>query len=569
MKRAVALAIVLALALVATAAAIDAQNVKPAPGPHNLLSLFTSTPLAHTQFALGIVGNYAAEPIQLTLAKSGTDLAVVDRVTSGHFFVGLGLFDRVELTAGGAYYNTSGADMDQIAVKGFSETDFTGGGVVGDTMAALKVNILPNEPGWVGLAVVGQGTFATGDEEIYAGHGDMTFSGALVVDKRFGPVNLVGNGGYRYLGSPEDLEPAGEVFFGGGVDVAVATWLGLTGEIVGKTQDLGIDAIDAATPVEVLLGPRWFTPIGLDFVTAVGFGVTDGVGSPAYRGIVGMTFAYPRIEYGPPKREPRAPVSIVPIDDPNADTDRDGLSNREEKQTYKTDPAKPDTDGDGLTDGEEVKEFGTDPLVADTDGDGLSDAAELRVYSTNARKVDTDSDGLTDGQEVNELRTNPTAMDTDGDKVPDGQDGAPLEAETINGFLDHDGVPEVLLVKKASGLMLFENQLVPSAPLTFRGEKSTKLTKADKQTLDEVAQLLAEFPKLKLQVEGHVAAGIANAEQISTARADVVRNHLIGRGVAADRLGSAGMGDSVPITSNDTPEGRATNTRIDFVITER
>jgi uncharacterized repeat protein (TIGR01451 family) len=60
-------------------------------------------------------------------------------------------------------------------------------------------------------------------------------------------------------------------------------------------------------------------------------------------------------------------------DDP--DSDRDGLQDGAEVNTWKTAPLNPDTDGDTLLDGREV-ERGTNPLKRDTDGDGLDDAID-------------------------------------------------------------------------------------------------------------------------------------------------------------------------------------------------
>jgi hypothetical protein len=66
--------------------------------------------------------------------------------------------------------------------------------------------------------------------------------------------------------------------------------------------------------------------------------------------------------------------------------------------------APPDTDRDGLTDTEE-KELGTDPDKADTDGDGLSDRTE-KSLGTNPLRADTDGDGYSDGEEV-EIKRDP------------------------------------------------------------------------------------------------------------------------------------------------------------------
>ena len=58
-----------------------------------------------------------------------------------------------------------------------------------------------------------------------------------------------------------------------------------------------------------------------------------------------------------------------------------------------------DSDNDGLTDAEE-QNFGTNPAQADTDLDGLIDRDEVRIYSTDPLDPDTDGDGFLDGDEI-------------------------------------------------------------------------------------------------------------------------------------------------------------------------
>jgi hypothetical protein len=81
------------------------------------------------------------------------------------------------------------------------------------------------------------------------------------------------------------------------------------------------------------------------------------------------------------------------------DSDCDGLSNRDERLIYHTNPRIADTDGDGIDDGDEVMKYGTDPLNEDTDGDGLSDGDEIAL-GTDPNNADTDGDGVSDGDEV-------------------------------------------------------------------------------------------------------------------------------------------------------------------------
>ena len=69
---------------------------------------------------------------------------------------------------------------------------------------------------------------------------------------------------------------------------------------------------------------------------------------------------------------------IVPTEVP-VDSDYDGLSDEEEKE-YNTDPEKADSDDDGLTDREEVKVYLTDPNDPDTDNDSYSDGEEVKNF---------------------------------------------------------------------------------------------------------------------------------------------------------------------------------------------
>lgn len=100
--------------------------------------------------------------------------------------------------------------------------------------------------------------------------------------------------------------------------------------------------------------------------------------------------------------------------------DANGVSSQ---KTVTSDPALADTDGDGLSDKEE-RDLGLDPRRIDSDGDGLTDLEEVREFFTNPAAVDSDSDALgdsrfLDGPEVRQRGTSPNLGDTDGDKRSD------------------------------------------------------------------------------------------------------------------------------------------------------
>jgi len=85
--------------------------------------------------------------------------------------------------------------------------------------------------------------------------------------------------------------------------------------------------------------------------------------------------------------------------------------------------------------------------------------------------------------------------------------------------------------------------------------------------LAQVVELLKADPDLKLTVEGHtddVGSDEANLK-LSTDRAAAVVDALAAKGIARDRLDSAGYGESRPIADNTSSEGRARNRRVELV----
>jgi OOP family OmpA-OmpF porin len=86
-------------------------------------------------------------------------------------------------------------------------------------------------------------------------------------------------------------------------------------------------------------------------------------------------------------------------------------------------------------------------------------------------------------------------------------------------------------------------------------------------TLRAILALLNEDPGLKFAIEGHTddQGGPKVNGPLSERRAEAVKAWLVKQGIAAGRLTSKGLGQSKPIDSNDTAEGRANNRRVEFV----
>ena len=87
-------------------------------------------------------------------------------------------------------------------------------------------------------------------------------------------------------------------------------------------------------------------------------------------------------------------------------------------------------------------------------------------------------------------------------------------------------------------------------------------------TLREIAQTLRADNQTFVDVLGHTDAsgGEAANQALSVSRAQAVATYLKSRGVVAARVGVRGYGETAPIASNDTEEGKALNRRIEIRI---
>ena len=103
--------------------------------------------------------------------------------------------------------------------------------------------------------------------------------------------------------------------------------------------------------------------------------------------------------------------------------------------------------------------------------------------------------------------------------------------------------------------------------LTFASGSST-IQAASYGEVDNLAAILKTYEDVNIAIEGHTdnTGNAAMNEKLSLARAEAVKARLESTGIDASRISAAGFGSATPKETNDTPEGRAMNRRIEVRI---
>jgi len=89
-----------------------------------------------------------------------------------------------------------------------------------------------------------------------------------------------------------------------------------------------------------------------------------------------------------------------------------------------------------------------------------------------------------------------------------------------------------------------------------------------REKLAKISGILLAYPSLKIQVEGYTdSVGSDDFNQrLSEQRSGIVRDYLIDQMVPAGSVTSKGFGKTQPVASNDTPDGRQKNRRVELVV---
>jgi len=95
------------------------------------------------------------------------------------------------------------------------------------------------------------------------------------------------------------------------------------------------------------------------------------------------------------------------------------------------------------------------------------------------------------------------------------------------------------------------------------------LSATAQSNLDKLAAVLKEYPDTDIEIQGHTDSRGTDEYNmgLSERRAGAVADYLRGKGISSSRITTKGFGETAPIASNDTEEGRAQNRRVNFLIT--
>lgn len=225
----------------------------------------------------------------------------------------------------------------------------------------------------------------------------------------------------------------------------------------------------------------------------------------------------------------------------------------------------------------------------DSDGDGVYDDMDrcpgtptgVRVDNTGC-PLDSDKDGVYDS--VDRCPNTPTGirvnrngcpLDSDNDGIPDDLDKCPDTPKDVK--VDRSGCP---LDSDGDGVYDYLDEC-PNTPngatvnekgcWAFGGRVFFEFNKWELRPeayplMAEAIRILEENPEMRVEIQGHTddRGPESYNQMLSEKRALAVRDYLIKNNIDSDRLKAKGFGESKPLFSNDTEEGRQKNRRVRF-----
>jgi OmpA-OmpF porin, OOP family len=507
------------------------------------------------RLALGLVGDYAHDPLVVYDAQTKEQLAaVISNQFYAHFGASFVLLERLRLSLNMPVLMAQNGDT---MVIGGQTVAADHGAHLGDLRFGSDVRLFGVYGGPITVALGAQLYFPTGNQAAFASDGKFRFAPRALASGELGPFVYAGRFEIMIRGDNPDFDGGDEAFFAAAAGLRVQKFV-FGPELFGSTVLQREAFARVTTPVELLFGAHYLTG-GVRMGLGVGPGLSRGAGAPDIR-------AVGNLEWAPQPAQP-APAAPQPLVDP--DRDRDGIENAADAcpdqagvaskdPTLNGCPLK-DRDADRIADGEDAcpDEAGVasaDPKTngcpppKDADHDTVLDEVDACPNEAGVPTADPKTNGC------------PPPKDSDSDGILDPEDACPNAAGPKTADPKTNGCPVARLE---------QNEIRILEPVKF-ANNSDRLSPESEPVLTSVMEVLQAHKEVtKLEVRGHTDSrgGAAANLELSKRRAASVMKWLILHGVAAERLGSNGFGQTRPIDTNDTDEGRKNNRRVEFRIT--
>ncbi len=103
--------------------------------------------------------------------------------------------------------------------------------------------------------------------------------------------------------------------------------------------------------------------------------------------------------------------------------------------------------------------------------------------------------------------------------------------------------------------------------INFEVDKAD-IPEVNKAVLDRAVEVMKNVPNMQLMILGHTDSDgdDAHNQELSQRRAESVKQYLVSKGVDASKLMTKGMGETDPIATNQTDNGKFRNRRIEFTV---
>ncbi|MDI3290122.1 OmpA family protein [Polyangium sp. 15x6] len=546
------------LASAQTATALE--RLEPAPAGDGFFAVPRADVPGHLRASAALVFSYADSPLSLRVGAgdAARDAGeVVSYQVTGHVLAAIEIRRFLKFDVDVPVTLAQGGDSPSItglvsALPPGTQVTYGSpeGAAMNDLRLGLRLVLLPQRGAIPAASLVYAVWVPTGDETAFTGTGEVRHMPSIVVGADMGRFSYSIALGRRVQDTRGGLGLLGGELVAGGAIAGRFGRFSAYGELYGSTVTVEASPFGRGTTnIELLLGGR--ATVGpLSFGLAGGPGLTAGVGTPTFRLVasVGASFDVPQ------KAQARGEVATN-AGDPKAGS----KGNSKGKTGAGVDvAAAPDADGDGIPDSNDVcpdragdatptaKRPGCPP---DRDGDAIADADDVCPDEPGVASADPARFGC--------------ALDTDGDGIADAVDACPKERGEANADPKITGCPASVRVEGTQIVILQEVNFATGSDV---------IAPESYALLEQVGSVLAQHPEIaRVAIDGHtdnVGAERANVT-LSQRRAVAVVRWLVDHGVDARRLEARGFGPRRPVASNDKPEGRAKNRRVEFQILRR